>query len=581
MSETQSVAKLTVHDSLHLTDARLSGPIPSSLGNPTRLVQLRLSYNNLQGEIPNSLWELKDLEFLDLSGNNLSGTVDLHILENLEYLYLDFNNISFVSKTKMNATLPKLSYLSLESCHLHEFPKLLGHLSGLEWIDLSHNKIGGSIPTWMGDGSRESLLFVDLSHNFLTGFVDNRINLLLPNLTYLDISSNSLKMRLPTPPPSVSYYNISNNILFGDIQSICRAKSLVTLDLSSNSLNGTIPSCLKNIHSLAVLNLGKNKLEGSIPQAYPNGCALNVIDLAENRLQGPVSRSLANCTMLEYLNLGHNQILDGFPSWLSELTNLKVIILKSNNFHGPIKPPQSQFNFSNLHVMDLSDNSFNGELPSKLLHSFHAMKVVAAQDRLEYMSIVEESSRFGKPWDYGMKLTNKGTKRDYSKVPYALMVIDLSNNKFEGCILDLIGDLKSLLMLNLSNNVLTGPIPPSLANLTKLESLDLSRNKLSGEIPPQLAQLTFLSYFDISHNQPPGPIPRGSRFNTFTIDSFAMNEGLCGGPLPKKCTTAGDNLLVPPSPQEEIGEEPPFNLDWKFVLIGAGVGFLIGAVWGI
>ncbi|XP_030514841.2 receptor-like protein 6 [Rhodamnia argentea] len=574
------LANLAKPTELSLSDAQLGGPIPSLVGNLTRLVWLDLSFNNLQGEIPNSLWELKDLEFLDLCRTNLSGTVDLHRLENLEELYLDFINISFVSGTEMNTTLPKLSSLNLESCNLHEFPRLLGHLSGLGSIDLSHNKIGGSIPTWMGNGSKESLEYLDLSHNFLTGFVDNRINLLLPNLIYLDISSNSLKTGLPTPPPSVFYCNISNNILFGDIQSICRAKFLVTLDLSSNSLNGTIPSCLKNIHSLEVLNLGKNKLEGSIPQAYPNGCALNFIDLAKNRLQGPVSRSLANCTMLEYLNLGHNQILDGFPSWLSELTNLKVIILKSNNFHGPIKPPQSQFNFSNLHVMDLSDNSFNGELPSKLLHSFHAMKVVAAQDQLEYMSIWEQSSMFGMSWDYGMKLTNKGTERDYSQVPYALMGIDLSNNKFEGCILDLIGDLKSLLMLNLSNNVLTGSIPPSLANLTKLESLDLSRNKLSGEIPPQLAQLTFLSYFNVSHNQLLGSIPRGSRFNTFTIDSFAMNEGLCGSPLPKKCTTFGDNLPVPPSPQEEIGEESPFNLDRKFVLIGAGVGFLIGVVLG-
>ncbi|XP_048131651.1 receptor-like protein 39 [Rhodamnia argentea] len=248
-----------------LVDAQLSGPIPSSLGNLTRLVRLYLSSNNLQGEIPNSLWELKDLEILDLSGNNLSGTVDLHRLENLEELYLDFNNISFVSGIEMNTMLSKLFYLSLESCNLQEFPKILGHLRGLERIYLSHNKIGGRIPTWMGNGSRESLWYVDLSHNILTSFVDNRINILLPNLTYLDISSNLLKTELPTPPPSVSYYNISNNILFGDIQSICGAKSLVTLDLSSNSLNGTIPSCLKNIHSLEILDLGKNKLDGSIP----------------------------------------------------------------------------------------------------------------------------------------------------------------------------------------------------------------------------------------------------------------------------------------------------------------------------
>ncbi|XP_048131594.1 receptor-like protein 7 [Rhodamnia argentea] len=584
-------ANLTRLSTLSLVSTNFNGGIWHWLANLAKLTDLYLTgnistsskipYPN-KSEIPNSLWKLKDLEILDLSGNNLSGTVDLHRLKNLEDLYLDFNNISFVSKTEMNTTLPKLSDLSLESCDLNEFPKILGHLSGLEWIDLSHNKIGGSIPTWMGNGSRESLWFVDLSHNFLTGFVDNRINLLLPNLTYLDISSNSLKMRLPTPPPSVSYYNISNNILFGDMQSICRAKSLVTLDLSNNSLNGTIPTCLKNIHSLEILDLGKNKLDGSIPRAYPKGCALTLIDLAENRLQGPVPRSLTKCKMLECLNLGHNQILDGFPSWLSELTNLKVVILKSNNFHGPIETYRSRFNFSNLHIMDLSDNSFDGELPSKMLQSFHAMKVPVGQDRLEYMNtladITSPSYTFQRIFDYGMKLMNKGTEREYPKVPYALMGIDLSNNKFQGCIPDVIGDLKSLLLLSLSNNILTGSIPLSLANPTRLESLDLSRNKLSGEIPQQLAQLTFLSSFNVSHNQLSGPIPQGSQFNTFATDSFTMNEGLCGEPLPKKCTMAGDNVPFPPSRME--GEESPFNLDWKFVLIGVGVGFLVGVVLG-
>jgi len=234
--------------------------------------------------------------------------------------------------------------------------------------------------------------------------------------------------------------------------------------------------------------------------------------------------------------------------------------------------------------MDLSYNSFGGELPSKFLQSLHAMKVIVSHDQLEYMNanamITSSSFGFEKILEYGMKLMNKGTEREYLKVPSALMQIDISNNKFKGHIPNLIGDLKSLILLNLSSNVFTGSIPPSLANLTILESLDLSRNHLSGEIPQQLAQLTFLSVFNVSHNQLSGPIPQGNQFNTFAIDSFAVNEGLCGSPLPKKCTTFGDNLLLPPSPQEEIGEESPFNLNWKSVLIGAGVGFLIGVVLG-
>ncbi|KAK3429706.1 hypothetical protein EUGRSUZ_E01200, partial [Eucalyptus grandis] len=521
-----NLAKLT---HLKLSGIQLSGRILSSIMNQTRWIELHLQSNNLQGEIPNSLWELKDLEILNLYGNNLSGTVDLHKLKNLEYLFLDFNNISFVSKTDINVTLPNLIWLRLESCNLHEFPKFLGYQT-----------------------------------------------------SYLDISSNLLETTLPTPPPFVNYYNISNNFLFGEIQSICKGRSLVILDLSINSLNGTIPSCLGNIESLSILNLGKNKLEGMIPQAYPKGCTLKLIDLTKNRLQGPVPRSLANCVMLEYLNLGYNHILDEFPLGLLELTELKAIILKSNKFHGPIEAYRSQFNFSNLHIMDLSNNNFNGELPSKLMQSFHAMKVIVVQDHLDYIGIwqtygTSQRSIFAK---YEMRLMNKGTEREFSKVPNALMGVDLSNNKFEGHIPDIVGDLKSLILLNLSNNILTGCIPPSLANLTMLESLDLSQNKLSGEIPQHLAHLTFLSSFNVSYNQLLGRIPQGSQFNTFGIDSYAMNEGLCGSPLPKNCITTKDMSPLSPPLDEENGEQSLFDLDWKVVLIGIGVGLMIGVVLG-
>ncbi|KAL3738741.1 hypothetical protein ACJRO7_020156 [Eucalyptus globulus] len=574
-----NLSKLT---HLFLSDVQLSSPIPSSIVNLTQLVFLDLSYNDLEGEIPNSLGELRNLEYLVLIGNNLSGVLKLHKLVNLEVLRLGFNNISLVSKTEMNATLPKLFMLGLHSCNLHEFPEFLGYLSRLIWVNLSNNKIRGSIPTWMWNGSKDTLEWIDLSHNFLTCY--SQINLPLPKLIYLDISSNQLKTELPSPPPSVTYYNISNNILFGGIQSICRAKSLIFLDLSDNSLNGTIPSCLGNIDSLSILDLGKNKLGGMIPHAFPKGCALKMIDLTENRLHGPIPRSLVNCTMLEHLNLGYNQILDGFPLWLSELTELKVIILKSNKFHGPIETYRSLFSFSKMHIMDLSYNNFSGELPSKLLQSFHAMQVIISQDRLEYMnafgSISTSLGIFQGNFNYEMKLINKGIERDYPKIPFALMQIDLSNNKFEGHIPDLIGDLKSLVFLNLSNNVLTGSIPPSLVNLMMLESLDLSRNNLSGEIPQKLARLTFLSSFNVSHNQLSGPIPQGNQFNTFTEDSFAMNEGLYGSPFPNKCTMSWENLPLPPPLEEDVSEESLFNLDWEYVLTGAGVGFVIGVVLG-
>ncbi|KAF8028445.1 hypothetical protein BT93_E1146 [Corymbia citriodora subsp. variegata] len=578
------VVNLTTLTHLDISDNRLSGRLPSSFENLKQLRVLDLSHNDLHGDIPSTLWNLKNLKYLILRSLNLNGIIDandLFKLKNLTTFQLSHSNISF-AKTFINGTSSKLTNVILRSCYLTEIPQFIGYLSGLTRLELVDNKIRGTIPRWMWNNSRESLYLVDLSDNLFTGFENNQTNLPLPNLKYLGISSNLLEITLPIPPPLVEVYNISNNFLFGEIPtSICEVRSLGMLDLSNNALNGKIPPCLGSVGPLILLNLARNKFHGMIPRVYPNSCTLKMIDLRENRLRGIVPRSLGNCRMLEYLNLGDNQINDTFPFWLSKLAYLKVIVLKSNKFHGPIEGHLSQLNFTSLHIIDLSNNSFNGKLPSKLLESCHAMKVIDGQDMLAYMSIYQWintsfSSTGVVERTYAMTLMNKGTEREYEKISTILMAIDLSHNKFEGFIPELVGDLKSLRMLNLSHNFLTGRIPPSLANLTMLESLDLSLNNFVGEIPQQLASLTFLEVFDVSHNLLWGPIPHGTQFDTFGSSSFAMNEGLCGSPLPNKCTN-GDNAPPPPSSfKVDSEEESPFDLDWKIMLAGVGVGFLVG-----
>ncbi|KAF7849068.1 hypothetical protein BT93_L1277 [Corymbia citriodora subsp. variegata] len=558
--------------SLDLSRTNISGEIPTLIGNLSLLNEL-IAYNcYFSGSLPSSLGNLSHLTYLDLSDNNLQGQIPVSFanLTQLSLLYLNSNNLSDTLEWVVNLT--KLIGLDLS-----------GYLSKLVHLELPHNKIGGIIPRWMWNKCRESLNFIDLSNNLLTGFENNQTDLPLPKLRYLDISSNLLKTTLPIPPPLVEQYDISDNVLSGEVStSICEARYLLMLDLSTNTLNGAIPPCLGSTGPLEFLNLARNKFDGIIPRVYPNGCALRMIDLRGNQLRGIVPRSLANCGMLEYLNLGDNQINDTFPFWLLELASLKVIALQSNMFHGPIEDSLSQPNFTSLQIMDLSNNGFNGELPSKLLKSCHAMKVIVNQNQLAYLSIyplVNASlARFVRRMTYAMTLMNKGMKMEYAKIPDVLVWIDLSNNKFEGFIPELIGDLKPLRMLNLSNNCLNGTIPPSLANLTILESLDLSWNNLVGEIPQQLAGLTFLSDFDVSHNRLSGPIPRGTQFDTFGSNSFVENDGLCGNPLPNKCTN-GDNVPPPPSSFKVDNEEDClFDLDWRIVLGGAGGGFLVGIV---
>ncbi|XVF78911.1 hypothetical protein PTKIN_Ptkin14bG0176000 [Pterospermum kingtungense] len=139
----------------------------------------------------------------------------------------------------------------------------------------------------------------------------------------------------------------------------------------------------------------------------------------------------------------------------------------------------------------------------------------------------------------------------------------MSCNNFEGKIPETVGNLTSLQVLNFSHYILTGHIPSSFGNLAALESLDLSSNMFDGEIPVQLTGLNSLEFLNLSKNRLVGSIPQGKQFNTFSIDSYGGNFGLCRFPLSKIC-----DLDEPAPPVFHEENDSAFGLDWKFVLIG-------------
>ncbi|KAF3434324.1 hypothetical protein FNV43_RR25427 [Rhamnella rubrinervis] len=580
---------------LSLYDNNLTGTIPSWLYSLPVLKTLDLSHNQFIGSIqefryaslsylsfgsnklhsiiPTSIFQQEDLTYLDLSRNNLSGSVGLDQfskLKNLENLYLSFYNLSLSSDDHnyTNYSLPELIELELSSCNLSEFPYFLRFSEGLEHLDLSNNKIQGGIPKWLWNVGKDSLYVLILSHNHLTDVG----KLPWKHLNLLDLRSNSIHGRLPIPPPSTSYYFISNNQLTGEIpSSICSLTSIEVIQLSYNNLNGSIPLCLGNLSRLSVLDLRMNMFDGTIPATFGNGKSLTTINLNGNRFEGALPRGLRNCTNLKILDLGCNMINDTFPQWLKSLPMLQILILKSNKFHGSIGSPNVTFSFGKLRIIDLSNNQFNGFLPTKYFENFLAMMHDSPVDKLEYMG---DDVYFSAYYQDSVVVTIKGLGLELERIQILFTTIDFSRNNFEGDIPKTIGNLKSLKGLNLSHNNISGHISPSLAKLTNLEWLDLSSNQLYGNIPGELVQLTTLEVLNVSQNQLVGAIPSGNQFNSFDNNSYIGNVGLCGFPLSKTCDHDGAEQPSPSVIDEEATNGIVWN--WKFVLMGYGCGLVIG-----
>ncbi|KAK8613222.1 hypothetical protein V6N13_100989 [Hibiscus sabdariffa] len=365
---------------------------------------LDLSNNRLQGSIPANVFELDRLSVLSLSSNKFNGTVwlgDVQKIVNLTVLDLSYNNL-YVTATPSYSTLssfPKIATLKLASCKLKEFPDLKNQ-SKLIYLDLSQNQISGEIPNWIWNVN-VGLLHLNLSFNLLEG-LQRPYRIILPNLQVLDLHANLLSGNIPTLPAYASYidfssnnftsslpenigdylsftifFSLSINGLIGAIpESVCNADYLRVLDLSKNSLSGEIPRCLiGSMAHLVVLNLRGNMLSGNIPDAFPSNCLIETIDANGNKLEGKIPRSLAWCKRLEVLNLGNNHIKDSFPCGLKRIASLRVLVLRSNKFHGKIGCPANKVAWPKLQVVDIANNSFNGTLPKKCLKMWEAMMV--------------------------------------------------------------------------------------------------------------------------------------------------------------------------------------------------------------
>ncbi|KAG4977764.1 hypothetical protein JHK86_037238 [Glycine max] len=116
----------------------------------------------------------------------------------------------------------------------------------------------------------------------------------------------------------------------------CSAEGyVISLEMASAGLSGTISSGIGNLSHLKTLLLQNNQLSGPIPTEIGRLLELQTLDLSGNQLDGEIPNSLGFLTHLSYLRLSKNKLSGQIPQLVANLTGLSFLDLSFNNLSGP------------------------------------------------------------------------------------------------------------------------------------------------------------------------------------------------------------------------------------------------------
>ncbi len=493
---------------LNFGDNQITGTIPSELGELTSLRQISGSNNNLSGTLPSELGNLSELVVFTLVGNQLTGSIPTSYtnLPNLRDFYIANNNLSgeipsFISTP--NLTLLGFSgnefifsdFESEHSSYLTTVSNIYGYspqakvdqeetLSVAENGTITLTSTALTSPNnsyqWFKDGvaisgatnkdyvitsaapSDAGVYYFEATNSIITGLTLTRNNITLtidPPINACGVSetekqalldlynstnganwTNTLASNQPwdTNIPVCDWFGVT--VVNGEVREI---------QMSSNNVNGNLPSSIGNLTRLRKFKFFNNSISGSIPNTISNLVNLTDLSFQNNQLSGILPEGLYNLSNLLFLNLDNNQISGDISSNISGLTNIRNIEIGRNNFSGNIPNQVGQLQY--LTTLNIQNNNFEGTIPESIY-----------------------------------SLSN-------------LEILFLSENNLSGNISPLIGNLSNLKWLILRTNSFSGILPSELGLLTNLQQVSLSQNNFTSELP-NLSGITSLDILAFIEN---------------------------------------------------------------------------------
>eukprot|EP01018_Ginkgo_biloba_P025405 Gb_34605 [translate_table: standard] len=537
-----------------LSNAGLAGTlwIDGLVSMLDKLDALVLKGNNFSGNLSSKQHQIVgkgcSVSTVDLSENRLSGSLPIYFLsscQNLAVLNLSYNSLTVTSSVRFGSSIQELDLSHNQIYGNNVLSAVLANCQNLQKLDLSNNRLNGSLPS--GIGLCPNLVSLNLSSNsmaygiprdLLVGNCNADNCTTQPSLQVLDLSRNNISGQLSALEvgdscAKLTVLDLSSNFLTGKIPpSLGNCKHLTLLNLSANNLADTIPSSLGGLSSIEKIFLSKNNLIGNIPPELGNACGtLQEIDFSFNNISGEIPSSFSACSSIHTINLSNNKLSGSFlGDVIGSLHSLRVLLLPYNNLTGSI--PLSLTNCTNLQVLDLSSNNISGKIPPGICTPSSSLQRLYLPNNLLTGPLPPQlaNCRNLRSIDFSFNYLNGRIPAILGSLPFlqdlviwlnqltgeipheicssgSLENLILNNNFITGKIPFSLGNCPKLIWISLSSNRLTGTIPSSMGRLNKLAILQLGNNSLSGTIPSELGNCSSLIWLDLNSNMLRGPIP--------------------------------------------------------------------------